>query len=31
MSEGRVVGEMDAKEASQEIIMKYIMSQNEVI
>ena len=31
MSEGRVVGELPAKEASQEIIMKYIMSQKEVI
>jgi len=30
MSEGRVVGELDAKDASQEIIMKYIMSQKEV-
>jgi len=30
MSEGRVVGELNAEDASQEIIMKYIMSQEEV-
>ena len=31
MNEGRVVGELDAKDASQEIIMKHIMSQQEVM
>lgn len=31
MSEGRIVGEVPAKEASQESIMKYIMSQKEVM
>jgi putative multiple sugar transport system ATP-binding protein len=31
MREGRIVGEVPAKEASQEIVMKFIMSQKEVI
>jgi len=31
MNEGRIVGEVPAKEASQESIMKYIMSQKEVM
>ncbi|HRQ23418.1 MAG TPA: ABC transporter ATP-binding protein, partial [Anaerolineales bacterium] len=31
MSEGRIVGEVPAKEASQEIIMKQIMTQKEVM
>jgi putative multiple sugar transport system ATP-binding protein len=31
MSEGRIVGEVPARQASQETIMKYIMSQKEVI
>jgi putative multiple sugar transport system ATP-binding protein len=31
MNEGRIVGEIAAKEASQEMIMKYIMSQKEVM
>jgi len=31
MREGRIVGEVPAKEASQEIIMKYIMTQQEVL
>ncbi|MCL4274818.1 MAG: ATP-binding cassette domain-containing protein [Anaerolineales bacterium] len=31
MSEGRIVGDLPAKDASQEIIMKHIMAQKEVI
>jgi putative multiple sugar transport system ATP-binding protein len=31
MRDGKIVGEVPAKEASQEIVMKYIMTQNEVI
>jgi putative multiple sugar transport system ATP-binding protein len=31
MSEGKIVGEMPASEASQEIIMKHIMTQQEVV
>ena len=31
MNEGKIVGEMQAHEASQEIIMKTIMSQQEVM
>jgi len=31
MSEGRIVGDLPAEEASQEIIMKHIMAQKEVI
>jgi putative multiple sugar transport system ATP-binding protein len=31
MREGRIVGEVPAHEASQEIIMKYIMTQQEVM
>lgn len=31
MSEGRIVGEMMSSEASQEKIMKYIMTQQEVV
>ena len=30
MNEGRIVGEVAAKDATQEIIMKYIMSQQEI-
>jgi putative multiple sugar transport system ATP-binding protein len=31
MREGRMVGELPASEASQEIVMKYIMTQQEVM
>jgi hypothetical protein len=31
MRDGKVVGEMPASEASQEKVMKYIMTQQEVI
>jgi hypothetical protein len=31
MRDGKIVGEMPASEASQEIVMKYIMTQQEVV
>jgi hypothetical protein len=31
MREGKIVGELPASEASQEIVMKYIMTQQEVV
>jgi hypothetical protein len=31
MRDGKVVGELPASEASQEIVMKYIMTQQEVM
>ena len=31
MRDGKIVGEMPASEASQEIVMKYIMTEQEVV
>ena len=31
MRDGKIVGELPASEASQEIVMKYIMTEQEVV